>query len=124
MSKTQKQCKSCQQIKPVIEFYRQYKTKHPLWNCYDSYCIPCRLHYGNSRRELLKRKAVEYKGGRCIDCGLKTDKWCVYDFHHTDNNKEYTISGNAVKFETMKKELDKCVLLCSNCHRIRHYSQL
>jgi hypothetical protein len=120
MSKTEKQCNSCNIIKPITEFYRQYKNKHPEWNCHDSFCIPCRLKYGNARRVSLKKLAVEYKGGICVDCKLKTEKYCVYDFHHPDNNKEYCISGSARKFESMKRELDKCILLCSNCHRIRH----
>lgn len=72
----------------------------------------------------LKRKAVEYKGGKCIDCGLQTDKYIVYDFHHLDPKlKDVKIAEMIHKrknFEVIKIELDKCVLLCSNCHRIRH----
>lgn len=120
MSKKEKKCNSCGDVKPVEEFYRQYKNDHPNWNCYDSYCIPCRLNYGNDRRLTLKRLAVEYKGGMCIDCKLETENYCVYDFHHVDTNKAYCISASARGFETLKKELDKCILLCANCHRIRH----
>lgn len=120
MSKTEKKCKSCGNVKPVSEFYRQYKSKHPEWNCYDSYCIPCRLAYGNKRRQEIKKQAVEYKGGKCLDCGRKDERYYIYDFHHPDNNKERNISDSAVKFETLKAELDKCELLCAICHRIRH----
>lgn len=118
MSKTEKTCKSCGVVKPVGEFYRQYKSKHPEWNCYDSYCIPCRLQYGNERRRKIKAMAVEYMGGKCSECGLKTKHHCVYDFHHKDDDKEFTISATAKKFESIKSELDKCKMLCSNCHRI------
>lgn len=121
MSKTEKTCKSCGNVKPIDNFYRQYKSSHPHWNCYDSYCIPCRLNYGTERRKKLKQLAVEYKGGICVDCKLKTKNYCVYDFHHVDGTKEFTISESTKSLETIKSELDKCILLCSNCHRIRHF---
>ena len=72
-------------------------------------------------RRQRKLEAIEYLGGKCLDCGGEFHS-SVYDFHHLNpNEKEFKPSalfGN--KFETLKKELDKCVLLCSNCHRIRH----
>jgi len=41
------------------------------------------------------------------------------DFHHKDDTlKEFTISGwYNLSWEKLRKELDKCVILCSNCHR-------
>lgn len=67
--------------------------------------------------------AVDYKGGKCQDCGGVFPN-CCYDFHHLDPaQKDYHIAQllNARGFEASKEELDKCVLLCSNCHRIRHH---
>lgn len=68
-----------------------------------------------------KEKAVEYLGGKCLDCnGIFPQE--VYDFHHVDpstKEKELT-SARFQSWDNYKKELDKCVLLCSNCHRIRH----
>jgi len=67
-------------------------------------------------RKIVKIKAVEYKGNRCILCGY--DK-CIQslDFHHKDpKEKEFQISGGTKSFEKMKIELDKCVLVCKNCH--------
>jgi hypothetical protein len=64
-----------------------------------------------------KKLAIEYKGGSCIICGYSK---CMssLDFHHLDpSKKNYSISKNKnSSFEKMKPELDKCVLLCSNCH--------
>lgn len=65
--------------------------------------------------------AVNYKGGKCEKCGYDR---CIasLDFHHLDpNEKEYNLSSimNWSK-ERIKKELDKCILLCSNCHREEH----
>ena len=76
------------------------------------------------KRDERKRRAVEYLGGKCADCGYQTDFMTVYDFHHKEERigkKEisYLITAN-VGWEKMQKELDKCLLLCANCHRIRH----
>jgi hypothetical protein len=76
------------------------------------------------KRELLKRKAVEYLGGRCVDCGLQTDIIAVYDFHHKDMDEKAGIISDFLtvkkSWKAIQEELDKCVLLCANCHRIRH----
>lgn len=79
-----------------------------------------------SRLRHLKFKswAIEYLGGKCKRCGL-VDKTCVYDFHHYDpTTKDVAFSlllGHS--FETMKIEIDKCILLCANCHRLVHYNK-
>ena len=72
------------------------------------------------RRKQLKALGVEYKGGQCIKCGYNK---CIdaLDFHHI-KGKDFSISakGYTKSWETVKKELDKCVLLCANCHREEH----
>ena len=81
------------------------------------------FHFNSSRRK-LKEKLVEYKGGKCEICGY--DK-CIaaLDFHHLDpNEKEYAIcNGDYKSFEKVKKEVDKCILVCANCHREIHYKE-
>lgn len=67
-----------------------------------------------------KNELVEYKGGNCEFCGYNK---CIeaLEFHHKDpNEKDFNISGSNFKIETLKKEVDKCLLLCSNCHREEH----
>jgi hypothetical protein len=70
-----------------------------------------------------KLRAINHMGGKCYDCGGIFPSQ-VYDFHHLDPSvKEHNI-GDIVRrksFETIEKELTKCVLLCANCHRIRHF---
>lgn len=74
-----------------------------------------------SRRLERKRELVEYKGGKCIKCGY--DK-CLdaLEFHHRDESeKEFTISvSKNYSTDSLKKEADKCDLLCANCHRELH----
>lgn len=67
-----------------------------------------------------KLKAVEYKGGKCIVCGYNKSIRAL-QFHHLDpSQKDFGISGSTKSFEKLKPELDKCVLLCSNCHAEVH----
>jgi hypothetical protein len=72
-------------------------------------------------RKDKKRKLVEYKGGCCEKCGYKK---CIdaFDFHHMDpNQKDFGISAKSYSFERLKKEVDKCILVCKNCHAELHY---
>lgn len=114
-------CKLCGGEFPRESFYKltgkQYKA---TWDCRDSLCIQCRGKYVSNRRKDIKKLCVEFLGGKCIDCKLETTHYCVYDFHH-EGNKDFSISDRPnLSFDRLKPELNKCVLLCSNCHRIRH----
>jgi len=74
----------------------------------------------NQRRRSLREKAVAYLGGKCNICGYAK---CVstFDFHHVNAlEKDFTISSGMSSWEKIEKELRKCVLLCSNCHREVH----
>ena len=71
-------------------------------------------------RNRVKTKLVEYKGGKCQCCGYNR---CIraLEFHHLDpSQKDFTISGKSKSFEPLKKEADKCILVCSNCHKEIH----
>lgn len=68
-----------------------------------------------------KLKAILYKGGKCTDCGGVFIPE-VFDFHHL-NPSEKELKPSWLRYYTWEKaakELDKCILLCANCHRIRH----
>jgi len=83
-----------------------------------SVCGACNIRI---RRYRIKKKSVDYLGGKCVECGYN-DSLAALEFHHKNSNeKEFNISINSNKsWKTIKKELDKCILLCSNCHRIEH----
>lgn len=72
-------------------------------------------------RQKLKDKSIEYKGGKCVLCGYDKSKWAL-DFHHQNpNEKDFNLASyKTLKWENIKNELDKCILLCSNCHREEH----
>jgi predicted DNA-binding protein YlxM (UPF0122 family) len=77
-----------------------------------------------SRRQKLKEMSVEYLGGKCMKCGYNK---CIaaLDFHHRDpNEKEFSVSKyQNLSWLKIMIELDKCDLLCSNCHRELHYEE-
>ena len=63
---------------------------------------------------------IEYKGGKCICCGFNKH-YSALDFHHLDPSiKEFNLTRNSIGWNKLQSELDKCVLLCSNCHRMIH----
>jgi DNA-binding protein Fis len=85
-------------------------------------CTKCRMDAVSRKRKQLKRDLVEYKGGKCEKCGYNK---CVaaMDFHHKDpKEKDFGLSGNGntQSWKKLKKEADKCLLLCANCHRELH----
>lgn len=80
--------------------------------------------YLKNSRIRLKEKLVEYKGGKCERCGYNK---CItaLEFHHLDpNEKEFGVGNfEVLSFDKCKKEVDKCILVCSNCHREIHYEE-
>ena len=66
---------------------------------------------------------IEYKGGSCTRCGYNKYQGAL-DFHHLDPKEKDFNPGHLKKYkfdDKIKKELDKCILVCSNCHREIHY---
>jgi hypothetical protein len=75
-------------------------------------------------RHRIKQQCCEYKGGKCADCGYSDLQYLdVFDFHHLDpKDKDFDLGGCSKRFswDKIQPELDKCVMLCARCHRIRH----
>ena len=66
--------------------------------------------------------ALEHLGKKCQVCGYSRCE-AALDFHHLDENKKnFGLSQNGMtrSWDKTKEELEKCVLLCSNCHRELH----
>lgn len=75
-------------------------------------------NYSKNRRIFNKNRAIEYMGGKCKICGYNK---CIdaFDYHHLNpNDKEVDVSRiYTYSWKRIKSELDKCILLCANCHR-------
>lgn len=111
-----KRCRECQEVKPFDEFYAKSE-----WGRRYAVCSFCNRELSKKRRNEFKKWCVEYKGGKCQLCGY--DKYFgSLDFHHRDpNEKDFEISANWKRLkETTTIELDKCDLVCANCHREIH----
>jgi transposase len=72
-------------------------------------------------RKRTKEKAVEYKGGKCNICNYDR---CIsaLEFHHLEpSKKDFTLSQSMnIAWNKIEEELDKCILVCANCHREIH----
>ncbi len=112
-----KYCTKCNNTLDINEFYTRRDSKG-----HTSYCKVCTNKQTTMRQRLLKQLAVDYKGGCCVNCGY--NKYIgALEFHHTNpDEKDFTIANckHTAFNDKIKLELDKCVLLCSNCHRERH----
>ena len=74
------------------------------------------------RRKKIREMALKYKGDKCERCGYNR---CLeaLEFHHTNfSGKDFSVSskGYTRSWKRVKEELDKCILLCANCHREVH----
>ena len=76
-----------------------------------------------THRKKIKEELITYKGGECQLCHYNKCNASL-DFHHLDpNEKDFGISQNNTyrNIDKMKQEVDKCILVCANCHREIHY---
>jgi len=109
-----KYCVKCKCVLPVKEF-GYFKQLSRLW----SYCKKCRAKQNMLILVARKKQAIEYKGGKCCICGYNK-YYGALDFHHLDPKKKEYLFDRSNSLERQKKELDKTVLVCSNCHREVH----
>lgn len=75
-------------------------------------------------RHKVKEELIKYKGGKCEICGYNKCHGAL-DFHHLDpSQKDFNISDSNVykNLDKLKEEVDKCILVCANCHRELHYN--
>ena len=117
-------CRTCGMEHSLDMFNRNNKNKDPNYRIPD--CNPCR---SRKRREAIRKNkalAVEYKGGKCNDCNSVVHQ-AAFEFHHLDPSQKDIDPAQLIKehvgglTDRAKEELDKCVLLCANCHRVRHW---
>lgn len=74
------------------------------------------------RRKKLKDMAIEYGGGKCQVCGYDRCKRAL-SFHHKEpSQKDFGLSSRGLtrSWEKTKIEIDKCILVCANCHMEIH----
>ena len=101
-------CKHCGE-NDRTKFYGKMKTT----------CKPCQAKIQYATTKANRVKAIEAKGGKCEHCGY--DRYSgALEFHHLDPTQKDPTGLRKHNFEALMKEVDKCILLCSNCHREEH----
>ncbi len=126
-----KKCSKCGLVKPAEEFnfrYRDSEVRH-------GYCRDCgkeltRSHYRRRKPSYLKRNlrayaerrrmVVEAKSRPCADCRIQYPYY-VMDFDHRDGDlKEFSLNSvHRVTKRAILREIEKCDVVCANCHRER-----
>lgn len=107
-------CKDCKYTK-YRETYYKHKRTH-------------RVYFNNlevERHKRYKDEAIKLLGGCCQDCKQQYPS-AVYDFHHVNPDEKESMPSNVFQGSWKRVEdeiIKKCVLLCSNCHRIRHIQE-
>lgn len=114
-----KKCPKCEKILPNTSGYFYYKNSKHIG--LGTYCKKCSNIYTQQKQKDWKVECINYKGGKC--------KLCKYDrsmealeFHHVDPSKKERVLSQSrmANLEKIKSELDKCILVCANCHREIH----
>lgn len=110
-------CSRCKQDVKTENFHQRRGKEFS-----SPYCKSCTSDHTLERVRNLKSQMIEYKGGCCQRCGY--DKYQgALEFHHIDpNEKDFNLSRlKKYSFDDrVKSELDKCILVCANCHREIH----
>ena len=121
-----KQCDICSKQFDTIKYGGTRKY------CFE--CSPAYSHGDNNGRastitairHAIKKQLVNYKGGKCEKCGY--DK-CIgaLQFHHLEpNTKDFEVSarynGGHLDMQLLYQEVDKCQMLCANCHSEIHFN--
>ena len=134
-----KQCNKCKQIKDLSDFFKNKSKK----DGYQGHCKVCsnnaakKTYKINSssrlKTDLRNKNRRKYmqgiinsikEGTFCSICN-ESDISCL-DFHHLNSNIKEIAPTNLVNYglESLIKELNKCIVLCSNCHRKLHAGKI
>ena len=114
-----RKCPRCKKDFPDTTEYFYVKSK--ATGTKQSYCKKCNHKNTLDRQRKFKAKVVEYMGGKCKKCGYNKCN-AALQFHHLDpTQKDFQISKLRhtswdKNEKRIKAELDKCVMLCANCH--------
>lgn len=113
-------CNHCNNDLPTKLFY--YRRSRRTYQTTCKNCLKVNYH---SRSLNFKQQCVDYKGGKCQVC--EYDK-CLsaLEFHHIDGKSKEFILAKGYRYgfgDKVKAELDKCHMLCANCHREHHHNE-
>jgi hypothetical protein len=135
---TVKTCNKCKKEKLLSDFNKKNKEK------FQPYCRKCdnehakeyyKINKEKQKKQIYAAKKIRTENTKkiirdikestpCYDCGKKYPYY-VIDFDHL-RDKEFNVSNMAywASIKKIEKEIEKCEIVCSNCHRIRTHNRL
>jgi hypothetical protein len=120
-----KKCSKCLMVKPLEDFYPRPAVRLGR----QSQCKECSRKRLRAEPRALRRreKAIAFaalKGNRpCVDCGGRFPNECM-EFDHVRGTKRANVGGLYASSSTvLLREIEKCDLVCANCHRIRTFAR-
>lgn len=132
-----KPCSKCKQLKPETDFNLRSKLTGKL----QASCRACtqfegKRHYSNNKQAVKSKVRIRSKHYRnqctewkqqlhCSSCS--ENKYYCLDFHHLDPNIKDGSVGRLLATNSISlalKEIEKCIIVCSNCHRKIHYGDI
>ena len=117
----EKKCPICEKMFIPNNRNRKY--------CYD--CSPKGMSAADSlrfKKRKLKHLLIQYKGGKCQKCGYDKCEGALHFHHRNPEEKEFGLGGinlndSDFSLPNLLTEIDKCDLLCANCHAEMHYKE-
>lgn len=86
-----------------------------------------RQAYKKTYHRKRKIKLLEYKGAKCEECGISYNgkNASIFHFHHVIGEKSFNIGNQVINkaWSTLIEEVDKCIVLCANCHEMKHSAE-
>jgi DNA-binding transcriptional MerR regulator len=109
-------CDLCKIALNEVNSYKKHKN-----GTRSNFCKKCQSIVTRVKRAETKKKCIDYKGGKCKNCGY-IGFHEAFEFHHMDEGEKEKEVAKMLNcnWEKIVKELEKCDLLCSNCHRKEH----
>lgn len=134
-----KKCTRCKNILDLNKFPIINKSKNKI----SSLCVECKRSYDreywdkvklikrdqkNANQKIIRQRNRNYiisflKKSVCADCS--NTNWIVLEFDHKNRNlKSFNLAdASSESIDKIQKEIDKCEVVCANCHRIRTATQ-
>jgi predicted HNH restriction endonuclease len=119
-----KKCKQCGLEATNEEELRAFTLNKGCTYGREHRCRKCANKNKVDRARNNKVEAIIDKGGRCSNCNMfyNGKNGAAFQFHHLDKNTKESDIARLIgrSYKKLKEELEKCILVCANCHSIIH----
>ena len=127
MEKPLRVCRECgleAHTEEDLDMFRKVSPSEQKKFNRDTLCKSCDNQRRYEKGTANKIKALQILGNRCTSCGLEYNgkNGSVFDFHHLNPTEKENTPSKLMRnsWESIEKEINKCVILCANCHRMEH----